>query len=70
MMVIVELILGGSDYVIARWKWAPATNRIELVAALIGGFIGMAIGFWSWKAICLRTGFLSPTQMEALYKPE
>ena len=63
-----KFIQGGYGNVIARWS-SPA-NSFEAIAGLIGITIGFALGYWAWKLVMLRTGFLTPAQLDALNRPE
>jgi hypothetical protein len=64
----VKFIQGGYGNIIARWS-SPA-NSFEAIAGLIGLSIGLLLGHRMWKFAMLRTGFLTPSQLDALNKPE
>jgi len=65
---LIKLMQGGVTNVQERLL-SPA-RPAEGIGGLVGIVLGFAAGYWGWKKFSLGIGFLSPAQLEELYKPE
>lgn len=66
--LVVVVVHGGFDAIIRTWS--SPTSLFEGIAGLVGGGVGMAVGYWGWKKFSLAVGLLTPSQLEELYEPE
>ncbi len=61
------LIKGGVDFLVLIWTTRNASELISPWPALFIGIpVGIAVGYWFWRWIIAKTGFLNEAEVRSM----